>query len=218
MPATMTPPDWRTTGVVPSALVGVAAGVAWAAALRGWMAEIAGRDSQFDWFGTLGLILLPGAVAGLFLGLADYLRRTGGRRGWRWLGLAPVVFTAPLFAPGAFEALVTTGIGGGAVAVPLFGTLGGVVIARRGPWGLRLVFGVIALAFLVAGTLFALGAFDSGLDLRTLAREPRLAWTGVTFLSLMVVFAVACSVPHRRVVVRSPYRRSADEPGAPPSA
>jgi hypothetical protein len=211
MPATIDLPDWRTLGAFPSAALGAVGGIAWAASFRGWMAEIAGRESEFDWVGTFALILLPGALAGLLLGLADYARRTGGRPGWRWLAAAPLLFTAPLFVPGAFEALVTIGIGGGAVAVPLFGILGGYATSRRGPLWLCIVFGVIALAYLVAGTLFALGSFTSGFELPTGADwEPRRVWTGVTFLSLMIVFAVACSLPHGRVVVRSQYRRSAD--------
>jgi hypothetical protein len=181
-------------------LFGVVAGTAWAAALRAFMVEIAGRDSRVEWFGTFALILLPGALVGALLGLAEYLRRTGGRRGWRWLAAAPLLFTAPLFVPGAFLALVTTGIGGGAVAVPLVGMLGGYVTSRRGPLAVRLALGLVVAAFLVAGTLFALGAFAPGFDPAALAREPRSAWTAVLDLSLMIVLIVACSVPHRAVV------------------
>ncbi len=40
--------------------------------------------------------------------------------------------------------------------------------------------------------------------------EPRQAWSGLLFVSLMIVFVVACSLPHCRVVVRSQYRRTSE--------
>lgn len=45
-------PDWRTLGAFPSAVLGAIGGIAWAASLRGWMVEIAGSESAFDWVGT----------------------------------------------------------------------------------------------------------------------------------------------------------------------
>jgi hypothetical protein len=36
-----------------SLLVGATCGVAWAAALRGWMIQLAGPDTTFTWFGTV---------------------------------------------------------------------------------------------------------------------------------------------------------------------
>lgn len=32
-------------------------GLTWSAALRGYMVELAGRDSQVGWVGTFGLVL-----------------------------------------------------------------------------------------------------------------------------------------------------------------
>src|SRR5688572_3041536 len=68
-----------------AALVGLGAlcGVAWAAALRAYMIELAGAESAFDWWGTVGAILVPGAVVGALLGWAEDIRRRGGRPGWR---------------------------------------------------------------------------------------------------------------------------------------
>jgi hypothetical protein len=206
-------PDWRTLGALPSALLGAAIGVAWAGALRGWMAEIAGPDSEFAWAGTFAFLLLPAAIVGVLLGLADYARRTGGRAGWRWLALAPLLLgIAPLLPPGAFAQLISTGIGGAALAVALFGILGGYAVSRRGPVWLRIVCGIPALAVVLVSGLATVG-FDILAEAEALISgewEPRQAWAAVTVVSLMVVFAFACSLPHRRVVVRSQYRRSVE--------
>ena len=59
-------------------LVGVVSGLAWAAAFRAYMSEIAGGASRIDWYGTF-----------------------------------------PLTMPDALLALVTQGLGGGAVAIAL---------------------------------------------------------------------------------------------------
>jgi MFS family permease len=212
MSRTLELPDWRTLGALPSALLGAVIGIAWAAALRGWMAELAGHSSEFDWLGTFALILLPGAVVGLLLGLADHARRTGGRPGWRWLALAPLILgLAPQLVPGAFEQVITTGIGGAAIGVALFGILGGVAVSRRGPLWLRIVCGLLALAFVVTAALFSLGLETADFGaIAGLELEPRATWVAVTVVSLMIVFAFACSIPHRRIVTRSPYRRSSE--------
>ena len=50
-----------TRWVVPApVLVGAVVGLAWAASLRVLMAEFAGPESTFDWFGTFEGVLLPG--------------------------------------------------------------------------------------------------------------------------------------------------------------
>src|SRR5919202_360445 len=55
---------------------GTACGIAWAAALRGWMIQMAGPgQSQFSWYGTFGLLIAPGAVVGAAFGYAEYRRR-----------------------------------------------------------------------------------------------------------------------------------------------
>lgn len=206
-------PDWRTLGALPSALLGGVIAIAWAGALRGWMAEIAGPDSVFDWVLTFAFILLPAAIVGLLLGLADYARRTGGRAGWRWLALAPLLLgIAPLLPPGAFEQMISTGIGSAGLAVAVFGILGGYAVSRRGPVWLRIVCGIPALALVLAGGLATFG-FDIPVAVEALISggwEPRQGWASVTFVSLMVVFAFACSLPHRKVVVRLPYRRTTE--------
>ena len=64
-------------------LLGGLFGLAWAAGMRGFMAQIAQEDSNVSWSGTFGYILLPGLLIGMLLGWAEHLRNTGGRRGWR---------------------------------------------------------------------------------------------------------------------------------------
>ena len=61
-------------------IVGGSCGLAWAAGLRGFMAQIT-DDSSVSWAGTAGYVLLPGLVVGVLLGSAEHLRRAGGRRG-----------------------------------------------------------------------------------------------------------------------------------------
>lgn len=178
-------------------LIGATCGIAWAAGFRGYMGELAGAASTVEWLGTFGTLLLPGAVVGGLLGWAEGIRRAGGRRGWRWLALAPLTFAvAPLLLPGALVALFTEGIGGGAVAVALIALGGGYAISGRGPlWG-RIACGVLSAALLLA---IALATPSLG-GPRLALTEPRGAWVAVLAASFLVVLALASSIPHRRVV------------------
>lgn len=170
---------------------GAVAGLAWSGALRGYMAGFAAGASRFDYVGTLLQIMLPGVLIGAALGLAEYFRRTGGRRGWRWLAAAPALFAvAPLLTPGALWALVTTGIGGGAIAVPVLGVAGGFAIAGRGPLWARILLGTVAV-------LLGAGGAAAPLFVRV---APEQVWAALLGGSLMVLFALACSIPFRRVL------------------
>jgi hypothetical protein len=60
--------------------LGAVCGLAWAASLRGFMAQVAGAESGVSWSGTFGWILTPGVVTGLLLAWAEYIRRTGPAR------------------------------------------------------------------------------------------------------------------------------------------
>src|SRR5262249_36800318 len=122
----------RARSAVALLAIGGVCGLAWAAGLRGFMAELAGSDSTISWYGTFAQILLPGLIAGVLLGWAEHIRRTGGRRGWRWLAAAPLAFTIAVFvSPDVFRAvangqpLPSGGIGGGASPGPPFGKAGG---------------------------------------------------------------------------------------------
>ena len=180
----------------PLVAIGMTCGIAWAAGFRGYMVELAGPASTFDWWGTFGAILLPGALAGGLLGWAEALRRTGGRRGWRWLALAPLAFAiAPLLMPGAIAALLTEGLGGGAIAVALMAIGGGYALSRRGPVWARLACGVVSAALAAALALAGPGIAGPALAVT----EPRGAWVAVLAASFILVLALAASIPHRPI-------------------
>ncbi|ASD21805.1 hypothetical protein B7495_06600 [Cryobacterium sp. LW097] len=181
-------------------VIGAICGIAWAAGFRAYMVELVGIASTFEWDGTFGAILLPGALAGALLGWAEALRRSGGARGWRWLALAPLAFAvAPLLRPGAVVELVTTGIGGAAVGVALIGIGGGYAISGRGRlWG-RIVAGVLSGAALAAIALMPAAIGGA----RLTVTEPRGAWVSVLAGSLLLVLVLASSIPFRRVLRQS---------------
>jgi len=172
------------------------------------MVELAGPESTISWWGTFGAILVPGAIAGGLLGWAEAIRRAGGRRGWRWLTLAPLAFAiAPMLSPGAIGILLTQGLGGGAIAVPLMGIGGGYALSRRGPLWARLVCGIVSAALVVVLALLGSGIAGSRLALT----EPRGAWVAVLATSFVVVLALASSIPHRPTVTaadRAPSGRT----------
>jgi hypothetical protein len=183
--------------------VGGVCGLAWAAGLRGFMAEIAGSASDVEWVGTFVWIVLPGVLTGALLGWAEHLRRSGGRRGWRWLAAA-LLFTGVLVygvatAPGGpvagLEEFFADGLGGGAIGVPLFGIAGGYALSGRGRrWG-RLLCGVIALTPIPIWTLTVTGFGGRELAVTT----PRGAWVALYFWSFLAVLALGCAIPQRPV-------------------
>lgn len=177
--------------------VGTLFGLAWAAGLRGYMVALAGEESTFGWAGTFVALLLPGAVTGALLGWAEHVRRTGGRRHWRWLALSPLVLAvAPLLLPGAVVAFLTQGLGGGAVAFALTGMAGGFALSRRGPRWARLACGLLLLVVVVGVALTAEGVGGDELALTT----PRGAWAALLGGVSVLTLAVASSIPHRPVV------------------
>ena len=183
------PSRWRFLAV------GAIGGLFWGAAFRAWMAEMAGAESQFDWYGTFVAIVGSGALVGALLGLAEYIRRTGGRPHWRWLALAPLVFAVtPLTMPGAVEGLLTQGLGGGAIAVALTAVAGGFAVCGRGPLWARIVCGTLAtlVAVAMALTTGAVGGARLAID------QPRGAWAAVLGGVAVVVFCLAASIPFRR--------------------
>jgi hypothetical protein len=189
------PKDVRTAkSVRPLVALGAVCGIAWAAGLRAFMVEIAGAGSAFDWWGTFAGILLPGAVTGALLAWAEAIRRRGGAPHWRWLATAPLALAiAPLLMPGALEALLTKGLGGGAVAVALVALGGGYALSGRGPlWG-RAVCGAVS-GLLAVGLVFSPPWIGGS---RLALSQPRGAWVAVLMASLLVLLALASSIPHR---------------------
>jgi len=188
------PTSTRPAAYAPIA-IGAVAGLAWAGGFRGFMAEIAGPASTVDWTGTFVGILLPGVVTGALLGWAEHLRRTGGRRGWRWLALAPLAFVAA--TPGVLVSVFTDGgLGGGAIAVPLFAMAGGYAVSGRGRGWTRALAGIVAISPMVGWAVAAGAIGGESLAITT----PRGAWVALLFASAVAVLALGCAIPHRPVV------------------
>ena len=106
------------TGPAGPVVVGAVGGLAWAAGLRGLMAEVAGPGSEVSWGGTFLGVLLPGLVAGALLGRSEHRRRAGLRapRTVRGPALAGVAFAVVLAA-----VVVAGGLGGGRSRSPSAG-------------------------------------------------------------------------------------------------
>jgi hypothetical protein len=178
-------------------LVGGLFGLAWAAGMRGFMAQIVQEDSSVSWAGTFGYILLPGLVIGLLLGWAEHLRRTGGSRRWRWLALSPLLFAAVVFSEGPLGVLgiFDDGLGGGAIGVPLYAMAGGYAISGRGSrWG-RLACGALALTAIPIWALTVESFAGAQLGVTT----PRGLWVAVYYYSFLALVMIAAAIPHRPV-------------------
>jgi hypothetical protein len=179
-------------------LLGGLCGLAWAAGLRGFMAQISREDSSVGWSGTFGYVLLPGVVVGLALGWAEHLRRTGGRRHWRWLALSPLLFAAVLFSDGPLGVfgILEDGLGGGALGVPLTAMAGGYAISGRGRrWG-RLASGALALSAIPTWALTVESFAGPDLAVTT----PRGLWVAIYYYSFLALFMIAAATPHRPAV------------------
>lgn len=172
----------------PLVLAGAAAGLTWAAALRGWMIQMAGDTSAFHWFGTFALTLTPGLCVGGLIGLAEYRRRFGGPRTW-WLTFSPCLFLAALADPAIFKLLITQGIGGGAIGVVAFGLAGGYALSGRGRAWRRRTCGVFA----VLGVLLMMVLASDTAPLQT----AHGLWVGLYAASLLAVLMLACAIPQR---------------------
>ena len=187
------PPTRGTLGSRGWIALGTLCGLAWACALREFMAQVVGDDSEVQWVNTFGFILLPGTVIGALLGWAEHLRRTGGRPHWRWLALAPLLFAAILFSnPLDIGGLLEDGVGGGAIGVPVIAMLGGYAVSGRGPAWPRRLAGIVFLAGLVTWLVVATDVGGPSFSLTTVHG----LWASTLYESLLVLFALAASVPH----------------------
>ena len=178
-------------------IVGGVCGLAWAAGLRGFMAQIA-DPSSVSWSGTFGYILLPGLAIGMLLGWAEHIRRTGGRRGWRWLALSPLLFTAVLFSEGPLGPLgiLEDGIGGAAIGVPLYAMAGGYAVSGRGPRWARTLCGVLTLTAIPIWALTVESFGGPELAVTT----ARGLWVAIYYYAFLAVFSLAAAIPHRATV------------------
>lgn len=183
-------------------VIGALGGLAWAGGLRAYMAELAGAESTVTWVGTMAAVLAPAVAVGGLLGWAEELRRDGGRPNWRKLALAPLLLPVVALAmPGAVTTLVTTGMGGGAIAVTVIGMAGAHALAGRGPAWLRGSTGALAFSIIplwsVASVSFGSDSFGAN---SVAVTTPRGALLALHFFALLAVLAVAGSIPLRPVV------------------
>lgn len=200
-------PSMSRHAVRPVALGGVV-GLAWACALRGFMAEVAGAESGVDWVGTFVFILLPGLLVGGLLGWAAHLRATGDPRYRRRLAFSPLLFSAVLFSyPSDPLAILQDGVGAGALAVPLIAIAGGYAVCGRGRALPRAVAGAVALSSV---PIWALTATSVGV--RAQIGTPHGLWAAVLYVGLLAALALGASIPLRHAVgenrdVRAPAAR-----------
>jgi hypothetical protein len=90
---------------------------------RAW-AERAGYESTVTWSGTFGWTLLPGTAVGLLLGWAGIPAPHRRAAGPAVAGARAAAVRGVLVSdPGGLARFLEDGIGGGALAVPLFGML-----------------------------------------------------------------------------------------------
>jgi len=172
----------------PLVVAGAVIGVTWAAGLRGWMVQMAGVESTFHWYGTFALLLAPGLFVGALIGLAEHRRRTGGSRS-RWLTLSPCLFLVALADPAIFKALITNGLGGGAIGVVLLGLAGGYALSGQGRAWWRRTCGTFA----ALGVLLMLVMASDTAPLET----AHGSWVGLYAASLLAVLCLACAIPER---------------------
>jgi hypothetical protein len=163
--------------------VGAVLGLTWAAALRGYMMQLAGPTSTFTFSGTFGIILPTGILVGALLGWAEYQRRAGRQH--------PLLVGAPLLLA-ILPILLTAELDLAPAGLALAAMIGGYAVSGRGPlWG-RIAAGLIALGAIIAP--FAGPKPYPDLSITT----PHGAWAATQLSSLFVAFALACSIPMRR--------------------
>lgn len=169
-------------------IVGGIVGLTWAAGFRGWMVELVGAESTFSWM-TVTLILLPGALIGVLLGLAAQAHVAGvvPHRALVW---APVLFASALLDPRILGWLVRTGEGSGSLLVVATALCAGYVVTR---W--RLTWRTSLCALVAASGTLVLGIMGMMVPLST----PRRAWVSLYAMSFMVLLGLASALPHRRL-------------------
>lgn len=161
-----------------AALLGALCGLAWAAALRAVMAEVA-QPSHVAWVGTFGGVLVPGVAVGALLAVA-WARGAAGRTDHiARFALAPLAFLLiPGFGQFAFAALaIASGYG-----------LGG-----RGRAWLVWAGRVTAISFVVALAVSVPLAGGPRLALT----EPRGVWVTALAVSLVLLLVLAEAIPFR---------------------
>ena len=186
--AALVPAPWIATAV------GAMCGLAWAAALRAFMSEVAGEDAGVEWAGTFVWVLLPGAVIGALLAWAEHRRWTGSLPHALWLVWSPMLFAAVLFRNpldllGGFEG----GVGLASVAVPSLCMLGGYAIAGHGALWVRGLCGLLTLSAIPIWSLTATLVGGASMSLG----DPHGLWAAILYWGLLATFSMAAAIPHR---------------------
>ena len=172
-------------------VVGGTCGLAWAASLRGWMAELAngspGSGSEVTML-TLFLVLVPGTVVGALHGYAAR-RHATQRPVQRWLVLTPLVLASALLDPAIFGALLRDGTGGGSLIVVLTASAVGAALSRTGRTWPRVLLAVVAALGLL--TMLGMGELAAPLS------SSRGLWVALFGFALVLLLGVAGVVLHR---------------------
>ena len=176
--------------------IGAFLGLFWGVSMRAWMTVLAFEFGDWPIYtarGTFVSVVAPAAAMGALLGWAEAARRDGGRRGWRWATLAPLLMVVPtaLMTPAFVKDLLSTGLGSGAITVGLIGLLGGYAVSGRGPLWARLPAGTLALAPMLSLTYFLY------LDVPESITASRV-FGAVMLWVLVTALVAAASIPHRR--------------------
>jgi len=176
--------------------IGTFLGLAWSASLRAWMALLAlefGERPKFTWEGTFGAILLPAALMGALLGGATYFAQASHSTRWRWAVLSPLllVLGPVIFLRDFIPALVTTGLGGGAIGVALIGLLGGYAFSGFGVRWTRWASGLFPILFFIIAPLYAFYSVVNG------TLNVGEFFSGVLFVLLMALLIAGVSAPAR---------------------
>lgn len=174
-------------------------GLAWAAGLRGFMADIAGNDSVVHATDTFGYLLLPGTVAGALLGWAEYLRRHGDHPRRALLALAPLTLWAVILRDLVVQP--EQGVDVAPILVVLVGGAGAWAISGRGPRWTRLAGGLLFVGIWVWLATIAAARPESALN------TPHGLWSYLTVVGMVALLAVAVSA-----ALRAPRRT-----GSPPA-
>lgn len=162
-------------------IVGVVGGLAWAASMRGMMAQLAGFESEFHWLGTFVFILIPGTGMGALFGWAFARKIAGRRRGAARLALAPFIMAADPATLPLLAAFVGAGF----------------LFSHRSRRWVRLLAGIPSMLLLVGVPIGA--AFVIGIS------TPHGAWLAIQLGTLIWIPALA------EIVLQMPWAQEEPE-------
>ena len=183
MTASVGRPAW------PYLAVGGVCGLTWAAALRGWMEQLAtgsGTESAFTWL-TEALLLIPATLVGVLLGRAAH-HRACGTTAPRALIWAPALLATAIADPSIFHALITTGEGGGSLMVVITALCGGFTLSRPRWTIVRALTALTAALGLLLVT--AIGSMAAPVQ------TARGAWVCLLGFSLVLLLSLAAVLPY----------------------